>query len=135
MYGAIVFASLPAMRQLWSHTRQFKTVLRPSKAMYTSGNSHYSNSGRTKQAFTPAATRSTAQSYGHTVQGTANNEIGQQTDLYVELNDLEHGNRATTMTQELAPGPAPPYGSTERLANTSNGVSEEYMPKAHLGDR
>ncbi|KAL9088128.1 MAG: hypothetical protein Q9159_003246 [Coniocarpon cinnabarinum] len=94
MYCAIIFASLPALRQLFTHWQTYGTFL-PATGEPSYG---YSQGSRvhTKGASTP----NTLNDYGsNTVSRTGigaknfqRHEVGRQTDVYVELNDLEGGN-------------------------------------------
>ena len=94
MYGAIIFASLPALRQLFSHYQKYRTF-RKEHTSYGYGGSS-SKASRTTHASTPNTlngtnTSTSARGIGAKNVAMGRNEVGRQTDLYVELNDIEAG--------------------------------------------
>ena len=91
MFGAIIFASLPALRQLYTHYKQHKTLSRIKTSPYR-GSSDATSSGNQARKFScQKSIRTGADSGAIRMQSLRNGEIGRQKDVYIELNDAESG--------------------------------------------
>lgn len=97
LFGAIIFASLPALHQLFSHYTTHGTLKKVGKPSYHS-----------RKPSAPIFTSSTAEGGLSKVKAHGREEIACQTDVYVELDDVENARPETLGGRVYTPG----YGTS-----------------------
>lgn len=90
MYGAIIFSSLPALRQLCTHVQTFRT-LKPSSGSSGSGPSIGSTlKSRSRKRSVPNINL-VMENESQRALREHENGVRRTTDVYVELEDMENG--------------------------------------------
>ena len=94
MFGAIIFASLPALRQLFTHYKQYHTLRRvedsTNPSRHPSTKDSFSSSYRTRKFLGSSSTA--ARTRIADAQPPASEGIARRTDVYIELDDVEASN-------------------------------------------
>lgn len=92
MYGAIIFASIPALRQLYAHVYEFKTLGRSSASWtpHSGGSSNFNSYFRSRKRSMPNVTAVTRHdSHAAPLKSDPPGAITRTTDVYIELEDAD----------------------------------------------
>lgn len=92
MNGAVIFASVPALRQLYAHVSEFKTLGRStSKTPYTGsgGGGSLSSYIRSRKRFTPAVV-TRRENHSALKSDPQGGDITRTTEAYIELEDVDN---------------------------------------------